>query len=679
MNQVFYYNDPKTLELLALPVINQGYINLDYEDLKSLFLGYLIEAVSVDVDSEENDRIKKLIDNLTSTLKERGTAHDPSALCLVFVLPQDAQLQMDELENINHWLDSFCNSDCEIRWGVYMADTKKLSAIIMMRNDLPFYEHAITEEDFLAYCEKKEKTVQRMEETNIRKRIKQTIEAMTAGIFEKEHIIAMALLCAIAGESVFLLGPPGTAKSLVARRLKMVFKDGKAFEYLMSRFSTPDEVFGPVSISRLKNDDVYERKVDGYLPSATVVFLDEIWKAGPAIQNALLTAVNEHIFQNGLHTLHLPMKALIAASNELPAQDEGLEALWDRFLVRLVSNCIEKESTFFKMVRQKSIASISIPEQLLIKDKEYMIWQERADNVAITDEVCNVVSDIRGLLKAEMTKEDNVPLDYYISDRRWKKVFHLMQVSAMLNGRSQTDLTDCLLLFHCIWNKDTTIEHTLDIVSESLTAGIEREISKIQKEADKFMADHTNVDRSAPSAIDTFEVVDFFYFKLENYSEGRCLCSVGEYNHVLNEKPIPGYIYYDISKRAFIVRSLGQGAKMAINVKNQKSLKQVKLVKTNGGLSIDGVPYRLSRSGANKNDTSVEQQTKSESKPMESKLNMIRYELSPRLALIKTTIEGGDNLFVSVSDLKLALKAIKSTEKRLKELEVRIQNIIMMQ
>lgn len=92
MNQVFYYNDPKTLELLALPVINHGYINLDYEDLKSLFLGYLIEAVSVDVDSEENDRIKKLIDNLTSTLKERGTAHDPSALCLVFVSPQDVQL-----------------------------------------------------------------------------------------------------------------------------------------------------------------------------------------------------------------------------------------------------------------------------------------------------------------------------------------------------------------------------------------------------------------------------------------------------------------------------------------------------------------------------------------------------------------------------------------------------------
>ena len=181
------------------------------------------------------------------------------------------------------------------------------------------------------------------------------LKHLSVGVYEKQHILAMALLSAVAGESIFLLGPPGTAKSLVARRLKLAFKDGRSFEYLMSRFSTPDEIFGPVSISLLKNEDRYERVVQGFLPTAHIVFLDEIWKASPSIQNALLTAINERIFQNGDKTLRLPMKALIAASNELPAEEEGLEALWDRFLVRMVSNCIQSEAEFFKMIRNQAI------------------------------------------------------------------------------------------------------------------------------------------------------------------------------------------------------------------------------------------------------------------------------------------------------------------------------------
>lgn len=152
--------------------------------------------------------------------------------------------------------------------------------------------------------------------------IRQLIEWMSQGVYEKEQIIAVALLCAVAGENMFLLGPPGTAKSMVASRLKMVFKDGKSFDYLMSRFSTPDAIFGPISISRLMNNDRYERLTAGYLPEADVVFLDEIWKAGPSIQNTLLTVINEHIFHNGGQIMHTPMKVLIAASNELPAKDE---------------------------------------------------------------------------------------------------------------------------------------------------------------------------------------------------------------------------------------------------------------------------------------------------------------------------------------------------------------------
>ena len=181
-------------------------------------------------------------------------------------------------------------------------------------------------------------------------RFKLLLQEMNRGIYEKETEISLSLLAALAGESIILLGPPGVAKSMVARQLKTAFREAQSFEYLMSRFSTPDEIFGPVSIQKLKTSDTYERAVEGYLPTADVVFLDEIWKAGPAIQNTLLTVINEKIFRNGNREMHLPLKLLVAASNELPAKGEGLEALWDRFVIRIESRPIKLEKNFRAML-----------------------------------------------------------------------------------------------------------------------------------------------------------------------------------------------------------------------------------------------------------------------------------------------------------------------------------------
>ena len=312
--------------------------------------------------------------------------------------------------------------------------------------------------------------------------IKSLLKALSQGVCEKEHIIAMALLCAIAGESFFLLGPPGTAKSLVARRLKLAFKEGQSFEYLMSRFSTPDEIFGPVSISLLKNEDRYERVVDGFLPTATIVFLDEIWKASPSIQNALLTALNERIFQNGRNTISLPMKLLIAASNELPAEDEGLEALWDRFLVRMVSNCIQNEKTFYKMIRQQSFESPVIGENSLITEEQYNQWQKEIVAIVVPDEICNIITFIRKGFNKEIQKEEINKMNYYVSDRRWKKCVHLMQASAFLNGRKSIDMTDVPILMHCLWNRDETIPTVIDVIGRSFTEAIDSKLKKLEKE-----------------------------------------------------------------------------------------------------------------------------------------------------------------------------------------------------
>ncbi|MGD1839635.1 MAG: AAA family ATPase [Thermonemataceae bacterium] len=160
----------------------------------------------------------------------------------------------------------------------------------------------------------------------IKETVAKILKSLSEGIYEKDEAIHLAFLTAIAGESIFLLGPPGVAKSLIARRLKYAFKEGKAFEYLMSRFSTPDEIFGPISIKRLKDEDKYERIVTKYLPDANIVFLDEIWKAGPSIQNALLTILNEKIYRNGEQEIEVDIRGIIAASNEIPQLGEGLDA-----------------------------------------------------------------------------------------------------------------------------------------------------------------------------------------------------------------------------------------------------------------------------------------------------------------------------------------------------------------
>lgn len=177
-------------------------------------------------------------------------------------------------------------------------------------------------------------------------RVRQLLDGLCEGLYEREESIRLALLSAIAGESIFLLGPPGVGKSLVARRLKHAFKDGISFEYLMSKFSTPDEVFGPVSIKKLKDEDKYERLTEGYLPQANVVFLDEIWKAGPAIQNALLTILNEKIYRNGQEDMQVNLRGIITASNELPPTNQNLAPIWDRFLIRLELDNIKQFQHF---------------------------------------------------------------------------------------------------------------------------------------------------------------------------------------------------------------------------------------------------------------------------------------------------------------------------------------------
>lgn len=512
-----------------------------------------------------------------------------------------------------------------------------------------------------------------------REHIRQLVDWMSQGVYEKEQIIAVALLCAVAGENMFLLGPPGTAKSMVASRLKRVFKEGKSFDYLMSRFSTPDEIFGPIAISRLKNDDRYERLTAGYLPEADVVFLDEIWKAGPSIQNTLLTIVNEHIFHNGGQIMHSPMKVLIAASNELPAKDEGLEALWDRFLVRMVSNCIEEETSFFKMIMSKSCEPSELADELYITDELYARWQRESKAVRINESVINAIKALRKTF-AVLEKEDGNKLRYYISDRRWRKAYRLMQTSAYLNGRPEINMSDYLLLIHSFWNDDECIPNTLKAICSSISDATVKSINKIEKLIRQMMTAQKEQPAAVASRInevDKFEEYDYFYYLIENYPGGDAYFSKWDYSS-LNNAPRDGIMYFDTKRKKNIIHAMMPGKTSDALPRNASNLKNVKLQRCEDGVIIDGMPYSFRR----KDGQRTKEQKAIEELPLHQRVMVIQDLLQECAAdwkkMVGENFTEDKNFFLSKTDLALIDKTIKEVRELIKTTEIKLNNLALL-
>ncbi|MEZ9252071.1 ATPase RavA domain-containing protein [Vibrio cyclitrophicus] len=315
-------------------------------------------------------------------------------------------------------------------------------------------------------------------------RINKLAQALSDGVYEREDTIKLCLLAALAGESVFLLGPPGIAKSLIAKRLIQAFDNSSYFEYLMTRFSTPEEVFGPLSIQELKDNGRYVRLTEGYLPTAQVVFLDEIWKAGPAILNTLLTVVNEKTFKNGSDIERVPMRLLVSASNELPDEDSGLEALYDRMLVRVFVNRIQNKQNFKSMLTTGTSQEAVIPKGLAITDIEYHQWQKELDKLELTDNSFNKLFELKTMLEETVKKQgSSSESDLYVSDRRWKKAVKLLKASAFFSGRDSVNPLDIMLLQDCLWHSPESRDVVRSVVKDfALNRAFDQQESKAQIE-----------------------------------------------------------------------------------------------------------------------------------------------------------------------------------------------------
>ncbi len=281
--------------------------------------------------------------------------------------------------------------------------------------------------------------------------------ALRAGLrealLEREEVVDGALAAMIARHHVLLLGPPGTAKSLLARRLCEGIAGGRFFSRLLTRFSTPEELFGPLDLAALE-DGRYERRVDGYLPTGHVAFLDEIFKASSAILNALLTVLNERTFDNGTGATEVPLVCLIGASNEVP-DEPGLAALYDRFLVRFWVEPIKSQRDFVAMLRMPrepgALPSVSLDDLTLLR--------RAADAIPVSDDTLELLFRLRRNLDKR---------GVFVSDRRYRQIVDLLRAHALLRGSDRIGDSVFWTVDACLWSDPEEIEAVRDAVGEIL-------------------------------------------------------------------------------------------------------------------------------------------------------------------------------------------------------------------
>jgi len=259
---------------------------------------------------------------------------------------------------------------------------------------------------------------------------------LTTRFPERSNVIDGALAAVLAGEHVLLLGPPGTAKSALVRAIAVAF-GGTYFERLLTKFSTPEELFGAISLKALEQDR-FARVVTGKLPEADFAFVDEVFLANSSILNSLLTLLNERIFHNDGGPQTCPLMSIFGASNALP-EGRDLEALFDRFMMRFEVGYLLRPGNLKLVLRSPEP---SVAPAMSLADLKKM--QAEAAKVAVTDETIEALIQIRDACKAE---------GIIASDRRWKKALKLVQAAAYMAGEKKTTPEDLAILVDSLWRE----------------------------------------------------------------------------------------------------------------------------------------------------------------------------------------------------------------------------------
>jgi MoxR-like ATPase len=262
----------------------------------------------------------------------------------------------------------------------------------------------------------------------------------------KSETVRLMLVVAVAGEHMLLVGPPGTAKSAIVRMFAKLV-DARYFEYLLTRFTEPNEIFGPIDIQAFRQGH-YQRRMEGMLPTGEIVFLDEVFKANSAILNSLLGVLNERVYTVGGTVVKVPLISAFGASNEVP-NDDDLMAVFDRFLIRIKNDNLDSYHFQDLLVRgiAHEVAKITgeydrLQPQLTANDLRHL-------HLTVGERMRRIpeafLAQYKGLIF--QIRAEGVS----ISDRRAVKMLKLFCASALLDGRAHPDPGDFDLLKH-IWN-----------------------------------------------------------------------------------------------------------------------------------------------------------------------------------------------------------------------------------
>uniref|UniRef100_UPI000A32CBF6 BspA family leucine-rich repeat surface protein n=1 Tax=Campylobacter devanensis TaxID=3161138 RepID=UPI000A32CBF6 len=269
------------------------------------------------------------------------------------------------------------------------------------------------------------------------------------------------------------------------------------FAYLMNRFSTPEEIFGPIDIAELKKNNL-TRKTDGYLPTAHFAFLDEIWKSSPAILNTLLTIINERIYRDGNKDIKVPLKGVVCASNEFPPDNQGLEALYDRMILRYFVRPLDEKENFFNLLQSPSSKSPNCKERFTYDELEQILKDK--EKIKISPDALELIHNIKVTIEFLATNTDqalkilglkSLPENFkapYISDRRWKQCAELLQTAALLSDRDAVERYDLALLAHLLWSSEED-----KAIIEKILFNVLNENSNFDSELQALKEDNLNL------------------------------------------------------------------------------------------------------------------------------------------------------------------------------------------